>query len=90
MKPASLLERNLDRVVDSVLCSLVPGRPAVTEDGSDPVADEATSRRIMADLCGHVAIALRGLEATPAPVGTLRATGAAPFPVQHPSFDIRR
>jgi hypothetical protein len=64
MKPAQLLEQNLDRVVDSVLRSLQPGRSAEAE-GTPPVEDEATTRRIMADLCGHVAVALRGLDEAP-------------------------
>ncbi|HEV2644087.1 MAG TPA: hypothetical protein VGT98_15350 [Candidatus Elarobacter sp.] len=84
-----MLEQNLDRVVDSALRALVPGREAEAEGAPETGADAATSRKIMADLCGHVAFALRSLESQPHPVGSFRGTIAAP-PVDHPSLDVRR
>ena len=88
MTPARALEQNLDRVVDSVLRSLVPGREA---EAADPEAgsDETTARQIMADLCGHVAFALRSLDAAPPPHGVYHGNVPA-LPVEHPMLDVRR
>lgn len=90
MSSAHLLEQNLDRVVDSVLRSLVPGREAETETDATPGvgADEAASRQIMADLCGHVAFALRSLEESPHVVGSFRPP--VPPGAEGSQLDVRR
>jgi hypothetical protein len=78
--PVSLLEENIDRVVDSVVRNVSAGRGAVpdldaegmgapggirsdSEDGKS--ANEDAARETLADLYGHVAHALRALDATP-------------------------
>lgn len=90
LTPARVLEENLDRVVDSVLRTLAAGgvtpQSAVPADDSTPA--EAQVRETIADLCGHVAFALKSLEprshglatyhAPPPPAGATR------------SLDIRR
>ena len=94
--PARALEENLDRVVDSVLRSLGAGGvtpPTAVASGEAPdTPAESQVRETIADLCGHVALALKSLDPGARPVATYRAPGpAAPAPngaVR--SLDIRR
>ena len=82
----SLLEENLDRVIDSVVRNINAGRGAVPDPDSmgaaDPVGvlsrddalpDAAEARETMADLCGHVAHALKSLDAPHRATATYRA-----------------
>ncbi len=77
----SLLEENLDRVIDSVVRNVNAGRGAVPDpdsmhavDATDPASlDEDEARETMADLCGHVAHALRALDTQPRAMATYRA-----------------
>lgn len=92
VSPARVLEENLDRVVDSVLRTLSAGSVAVeatiaTDDLSGTAA-EAQVRETIADLCGHVAVALKSLEPRSHGVATYHAP---PPPVgASRSLDIRR
>lgn len=75
---ASILEENIERVVDSVVRNINAGRTAlpdmdpaeletsVTEEGSE-------ARETLADLCGHVAYALKSLDAGPHALATYKA-----------------
>ena len=82
--PASMLEENIERVIDSVVRNVNAGRGAVPDmDASDiqDAGDEATSARAtMEDLCGHVAYALKSLEGAPLALAGYRApeTPASP------------
>jgi hypothetical protein len=84
--PVSLLEENIDRVVDSVVRNVSAGRGAVPdldaegmgahgviqgENGESENEDEA--RETLADLYGHVAHALKALDATPHALAGYRA-----------------
>ena len=77
----SLLEENLDRVIDSVVRNVNAGRGAVPDpdsmratDVADPAAlDDEEARETMADLCGHVAHALRSLDTQTRATATYRA-----------------
>ena len=88
--PARVLEENLDRVVDSVLRTLSAGgvTPPSAVPGEEGTAADAQVRETIADLCGHVAFALKSLE--PRPHGV--ATYHAPVPPAGAprSLDIRR
>lgn len=74
--PTSLLEENLDRVIDSVVRNISAGRGAVPDpDLADTdVAPEQgnDARETLADLCGHVAYALKALDGTPHNLATYR------------------
>jgi hypothetical protein len=94
--PARALEENLDRVVDSVLRSLAAGGvtpPTAVATGEAPESPaESQVRETIADLCGHVALALKSLDASARPVATYRApapTPPAPGGTVR-SLDIRR
>jgi hypothetical protein len=78
--PASLLEENIDRVVDSVVRNVSAGRGAVPdadlvepETTHDAARSEGEARETLADLCGHVAYALKALDAGPHALATYRA-----------------
>ena len=96
LTPARALEENLDRVVDSVLRSLAAGGvtpPTAVATGEVPgTPAESQVRETIADLCGHVALALKSLEPSARPVATYRAPGPS-APAQGGtvrSLDIRR
>lgn len=96
LTPARALEENLDRVVDSVLRSLAAGGvtppTAVATDDAPDTPAESQVRETIADLCGHVALALKSLEPSARPVATYRAP-ASTAPAQGGavrSLDIRR
>jgi hypothetical protein len=87
----SLLEENLDRVIDSVVRNVSAGRGAVPDPDSmdaepaapsrdDVLPDAAEARETMADLCGHVAYALKSLEAPHRATATYRAPEAPAMP----------
>ncbi|MEO7041767.1 MAG: hypothetical protein ABI035_05880 [Gemmatimonadaceae bacterium] len=73
----SILEENIDRVVDSVVRNISAGRGAVSDvDAMDSVADvdgDEEARETLADLCGHVAYALRSLDAGPHALASYKA-----------------
>lgn len=92
LTPARVLEDNLDRVVDSVLRTLsaggvTPATATVGEERDGNVA-EAQVRETIADLCGHVAVALKSLEPRPHGIASYHAPVT---PAGSPrSLDIRR
>lgn len=92
MTPARALEENLDRVVDSVLRTLAAGgvtpESAVASDEREGTMAEAQVRETIADLCGHVAFALKSLEPRPHGVATYHAP--VPPSAASRSLDIRR
>lgn len=64
--PGSLIEENLERVIDSVVRNVSAGRGAVPDlDATESQAPGGEARATLADLCGHVAYALRSLDAAP-------------------------
>ncbi|HEY8310918.1 MAG TPA: hypothetical protein VIG47_10200 [Gemmatimonadaceae bacterium] len=74
---SSLLEDNIDRVIDSVVRNVNAGRGAVPnldaleiQESSDEASD---ARAVMVDLCGHVAYALRSLDSPPHALATYKA-----------------
>lgn len=76
----SILEENIERVVDSVVRNVSAGRGAVPDDDampSEPTGDDAESeeeaRETLADLYGHVAYALKSLETGPQALASYRA-----------------
>ena len=81
---ASILEENIDRVVDSVVRNVSAGRGAVPDldtvqaDGVE--GDRVEDRETLADLCGHVAHALKSLDSAPHVLASYRApeTPASP------------
>ena len=91
----SLLEENLDRVIDSVVRNVNAGRGAVPDpdsvqaldavDSASASADEA--RETLADLCGHVAHALRALDSPQRVTATYRAPEA---PATAPTLNLIR
>lgn len=91
----SLLEDNLDRVIDSVVRNVNAGLGAVPDPDSMQVVDatdrasldEAEARETMADLCGHVAHALRALDTQPRATATYRAPEA---PAAAPTLNLIR
>lgn len=93
LTPARTLEENLDRVVDSVLRTLAAGgvtpETAVASDERTGSAAEAQVRETMADLCGHVAFALKSLEPRTHGVASYHAPVPPPAGAR-PSLDIRR
>lgn len=96
LTPARALEENLDRVVDSVLRSLSAGgvtpTTAVATGEAPGTPAESQVRETIADLCGHVALALKSLDPSARPVATYRAP-APPTPAPGGtvrSLDIRR
>lgn len=89
--PTSLLEENLDRVIDSVVRNLSAGRGAVTDPDlaetngfPDPDND---ARETLADLCGHVAYALKSLDGVPHNLASYRPPEA---PVGTPTLNLVR
>lgn len=93
LTPARLLEENLDRVVDSVLRTLsaggvTPGTAVASEERDGSVA-EAQVRETIADLCGHVAFALKSLEPRLHGVASYHAPVASAAGAPR-SLDIRR
>ena len=93
LTPARVLEENLDRVVDSVLRTLAAGGvtpdSAVTSDEPEGSAAEAQVRETIADLCGHVAFALKSLEPRPHGLASYHAPAASSAGSSR-SLDIRR
>lgn len=92
--PGSHLEDNLERVIDSVVRNVSAGRGAVPDldapeaAASAGAADEATEdRETLADLCGHVAHALKSLETAPHPLATYRAPER---PASQPTLNLVR
>jgi hypothetical protein len=89
--PTSLLEENLDRVIDSVVRNLSAGRGAVPDPDSAEtnVSPEAENdaRETLADLCGHVAFALKALDGAPHKLATYRPPEA---PVGVPTLNLVR
>lgn len=76
--PGSFLEENLGRVIDSVVRNVDAGRGAVpdtdlVETKSGTNDDVVGARETMADLCGHVAYALKSLETGPQVLASYRA-----------------
>lgn len=76
----SILEENIERVVESVVRNVSAGRGAVPDDDAmkgEPAAMDAESeeeaRETLADLCGHVAYALKTLETGPQALASYRA-----------------
>lgn len=93
LTPARVLEENLDRVVDSVLRTLAAGGvtpgTAVASDERDGTPAEAQVRETIADLCGHVAFALKSLEPRQHGLASYHAPVAPPTSAPR-SLDIRR
>ncbi len=73
----SLLEENLDRVIDSVVRNVSAGRGAVPDmdamESTVPADEQSEARETLADLCGHVAYALKSLDAAPHALASYRA-----------------
>ncbi len=73
----SLLEENIDRVVDSVVRNVTAGRGAVPDMDAleeDPApTGESEARETLADLCGHVAYALKSLDTGPHALASYKA-----------------
>lgn len=97
LTPARALEDNLDRVVDSVLRTLAAGgvTPSTAVSMGDAPGNPAESqvRETIADLCGHVALALKSMEPSARSVASYRAPAPAPVPASAGavrSLDIRR
>lgn len=92
VSPSRVLEENLDRVVDSVLRTLAAGgvtpETAVAPEDPSGTAAEAQVRETIADLCGHVAIALKSLEPRTHGVATYHAP--PPQVSANRALDIRR
>lgn len=82
--PGSLLEENLERVIDSVVRNVNAGRGAVPDMDApelQPVANEAAdARATIADLCGHVAHALKSLDTAPTGHASYRSPVPPPSP----------
>lgn len=78
------LEENIERLVESVVRNVNAGKGAVPDLDAAEQASEtleaAESRDTMADLCGHVAHALKSLDSAPHALATYRA----PEPPQAP------
>lgn len=74
---ASVVEENIDRVVDSVVRNISAGRGAVPDldaiEAAAEVDGEEEARETLADLCGHVAYALRSLDAGPHALASYKA-----------------
>ena len=74
---SSLLEDNLDRVIDSVVRNVSAGRGAVPDmditEADAPAAEASDARETLADLCGHVAYALKSLDSAPHALASYRA-----------------
>jgi len=87
----SILEENIDRVVDSVVRNISAGRSAVPDvDAIDSIADvedDDEARETLADLCGHVAHALKSLDAGP---HTLASYKAPEPPAVAPTLNLIR
>lgn len=90
--PARVLEENLDRVVESVLRTLAAGGvtppTAVASEEPSVTAAETEVRETIADLCGHVAFALKSLE--PRSHGLASYHGPVAPATSPRSLDIRR
>src|SRR5690349_13576344 len=92
MTHAKMLEGNIDRVVETVLrgWDLRMVAPLADVAGPDGTADltpqdQEAVRTQVTDLCGHVAVALRGLD----PHGHNLATYVRPAP-KAPTLDVKR
>ena len=94
----SLMEEKLDRVIDSVVRNVNAGRGAVpdidaidaagtAEVGEDPSIGASEARETLADLCGHVAYALKSLDGAPRATATYRAPEA---PATAPTLNLVR
>ena len=81
MHPANLFEGNIERVVKM---AMPQSSDFPQPDETDVIMPEEV-RETMTDLCGHVALALRGVEMQ----GGDLATYIRPAP-QSPTLDIRR
>lgn len=73
----SLMDDNLDRVIDAVVRNVSAGRGAVPDldapEAGLQAEDEGEARETLADLCGHVAYALKSLENAPHALAGYRA-----------------
>jgi len=91
LHPASLLEENLDRVIDSVVRNVTAGRGAVPDpdvvDCAIPIADENEAQATLADLCGHVAYVLKSMDGLTHPLASYRAPEQ---PVAAPTLNLIR
>ena len=89
--PTSLLEENLDRVIDSVVRNVSAGRGAFPDpdslDSEGPVDAENDARETLADLCGHVAHALKSLDGGLHPLASYRPPEA---PATAPTLNLVR
>lgn len=87
----ALLEENLVRVIDSVVRNVSAGRGAFPDpDSIEPecsVEEENDARDTLADLCGHVAYALKSLDGAPHPLASYRAPQA---PATAPTLNLVR
>jgi hypothetical protein len=94
MNHANMFEKNIERVVDLVLRTIADMPEANEEASSADTADTPAGRRLVddqarlqvTDLCGHVAVALRGLE-THGVASYSRPEASAP---QTHVLDVRR
>jgi hypothetical protein len=80
----------MSRAVEAALSSLQPADGARDEPAVDPEVCHSPelfeSREAMADLCSHIAHALKALESDAHPLASYRA----PNPGAVPTLDIRR
>lgn len=87
----TLLEENLDRVIESVVRNINAGRGAVPDLDAPADQPETTepeeSRATIADLCGHVAHALKTLDAGPHALASYKA---AEPPATPPTLNLVR
>jgi hypothetical protein len=90
--PGSHLEENLGRVIDSVVRNVSAGRGAVSDldvPEAVPTPDaDAEARETLADLCGHVANALKSLAA--AAPHALASYRAPERPASAPTLNLVR
>lgn len=92
MTPSERLEANLLRVADDALRSIARPITAAEPDGGEAVAssDDRTGSAI-ADLCGHVALALRQAAGLRPRLASYRAPPTEPGrPERPPALDITR
>lgn len=86
------VDRATDRAMDSVLRALGSDRCEIQGTDAEAlpaIAEDDTSREVVAHLCGHVAQALRGMDAAP-PVWARYHHDAGRIPEVAAGLDIRR
>jgi hypothetical protein len=81
------LEENIERVIESVVRNVKAGRGGVPDEDTMPAIpavpdgeDEEDARETLADLCGHVAYALKSLESGPQALASYRPPEPVPAP----------